>query len=76
MITINSETNSVCGFREQGNKRKIKLGTWEQKHILGNREHQNRRILLGNSREHKENFVGNKGTWTPWEGGGGREGGG
>ena len=25
-------------FREQGNKRKIKLGTGEQKHILGNRE--------------------------------------
>ena len=29
--------------REQGNKRKIKLGTREQKHILGNKEHQNRR---------------------------------
>ena len=28
-------------FREQGNKRKIRLGTREQKHILGNREHQN-----------------------------------
>ena len=24
------------GFREQGNKRKINLGTQEQKHILGN----------------------------------------
>ena len=47
-------------FREQGYKRKIKLGTLEQKHILGNREQQNRR-----TREHKENFVGNKGTWTP-----------
>ena len=50
-------------FREQGNKRKIKLGTREQKYILGNRKHQNRRntfreqrgnttkILLG-TREH------------------------
>ena len=50
-------------FREQGNRRKIKLRTREQKHILGNREHQNgrntqlrehgntRKILLG-TREH------------------------
>ena len=30
-------------FLEHGNKRKIKLGTQEQKHILGNREHQNQR---------------------------------
>ena len=30
-------------FREQGNKREIKLGTREQKHSLGNREHLNRR---------------------------------
>ena len=36
-------------FREQGNMAINVLGTWEQKHILGNREHQNRRITF---REH------------------------
>ena len=41
--------------REHGNKRKI---TREQKHILGNREHQNRTYTRGN-------FVGSKGTTPP-----------
>ena len=36
-------------FRGQGNEKKIKLGTREQKHSFGNREHQNRRNTL---REH------------------------
>ena len=34
-------------FREQGNKRKIKLGTRKQKHILGNTKIEE--ILLGNT---------------------------
>ena len=34
--------NMAVNFLEHGNKGKIKLGTREQKHILGNREHQNR----------------------------------
>ena len=56
-------------FREQGNKMKIKLGTPEQKHILGNREHQNRRNTF---REH-ENTTEQNVSWergnmdSPWE---------
>ena len=38
-------------------QRKIKLGTRDQKHILGNREHQNRRNTFKGTREHKENLL-------------------
>ena len=48
-------------FWEHGNKGKIKLGTREQKHVLGNREHQNRRNTF---REHGNTRKILLGTWT------------
>ena len=55
----------VSGTREHGhweheNKRKIKLGTWEQKHILGNREHQNRRKTFREDGNTRKSLLGAK----------------
>ena len=57
---------SPRGFREQGSKRKIKLGTRKQKRIIGKSIGNTKieEILLWNTGTQRK-FVGNKGTWTP-----------
>ena len=56
-------------FREQEKKRKIKLGTREQKHSLGNREQQNRRNTFRENGNTRKILLGTRehGPPPPWE---------
>ena len=54
-------------FWEHGNKKKIKLGTWEQKHILGNREHQNQRNTFREHGNTRKILLGTREHGPPWE---------